>query len=178
MRPALLAVAALLACLVLAACHSAPGSTGPDPRLPGPLTAGAAQRPLDEHVGLSTAGYTQDPYLSGPFPADEPGSPFNDIFPATRGVETSPMIKVVAFDNGRGRLLLARLDAVFVTAVLTERVLQLVREAGLGDLSGKLILDATHTHAAGARFSRESILASALRTEPVGAQHALAHGAA
>jgi neutral ceramidase len=169
--------AALTACLALAACHSAPGATGPDQRLPGPLTAGAAQRPLDEPVGISTAGYTQDPYLSGPFPADEPGSPFSDIFPATRGVETAPMVKVVAFDNGRGRLVLARLDAVFVTAVLTERVLQVVREAGLGDLSGKLILDATHTHAAGARFSRESILASALLTEPPLAQHALAHGA-
>ncbi len=171
------ALAVALATVSLASCQKAPGATGPDPRLPGPLTAGAAQRPLDEPVGLSTAGYTQDPYLSGPFPADEPGSPFSDIFPATRGVETAPMVKVVAFDNGRGRLVLARLDAVFVTAVLTERVLQLVREAGLGDLSGKLILDATHTHAAGARFSRESILASALLTEPPLAQHALAHGA-
>ncbi|MBS2026096.1 MAG: neutral/alkaline non-lysosomal ceramidase N-terminal domain-containing protein, partial [Deltaproteobacteria bacterium] len=169
--------AAAAAALVLSFACSSQGPTGPDLSTPGPLKAAAAQRPLDEPVGLSTAGYTQDPYLAHPFPADEPGSAFSDIFPATRGVQTQPMAKAIAFDNGKTQLVLARIDAVFVTAVLTERVLAILKEQGHGDLHGKLILDSTHTHAAGCRFSRESLKAAALASEPAAAQHALAHGA-
>ncbi len=168
LMPAL--VAALL-CTQLG-CHA----KAIDPNSPGPLRAAAAARPLDEPVGISTAGYTQTAALSGPFPSDEPGSPFADIFPSTRGLETQPMAKVVAFDNGRTQLVIARIDAVFVTAVLTERVLALVKAQTKIDLRGKLILDATHTHAEGCRFSRESITAEALNGQPPLARHVLAHG--
>ena len=174
-RAALRSLAALAAAALLATLAGCP-APAVDPKSPGTLRAAAAQRPLDEPVGVSTAGYTQDAFLSGPFPSDEPGSPFSDIFPSTRGIETQPMAKVVALDNGRTQLVIARIDAVFVTAVLTERVLALVQAQSHVDLRGKLILDATHTHAEGCRFSRESLSPQALSQQPPLAQHALAHG--
>ena len=175
-RPPALAPWALAlagAALGSVACGSSPP---PDTTLPAPLKAGAAQRALQLPVGHSTAGYTQSALLSNLNTPDDPGSAFSDIFPATRGVETAPQAKVLVLDNGLARLVVAKIDAIFITAVLTERVLQLAREKLHVELAGKLILQATHTHAAGCRFSRESLSPEALIAQAPAARHALAHG--
>ena len=164
---------ALALVCALAACS---GTKPPDTSLPAPLKAGAAQRALQLPVGHSTAGYTQSAFLSSLNTPDDPGSAFSDIFPATRGMETAPQAKVLVLDNGLTRLVIAKIDAIFITAVLTERVLQLAREKLHLELAGKLILQATHTHAAGCRFSRESLSPQALIAQTPPAQHALAHG--
>jgi len=143
---------------------------------PGPLRAGTGLRQLELPPGHSTAGYAQSPLLGVPRPADEPGSAFTGIFPATRGQQSPPTARALVLDNGVNRLVLARIDAIFVTDQLLERVVDLAKnEAGI-DLAGRLILNATHTHDAGCRFSRRSLVASMTRAQPEGGKNALAHG--
>ena len=135
--------------LALVACSKA--AEVDDSDLPGDLRAGAGQRSIDLPIGHSTGGYAQSPLLLYPMPPDDPGSPFADMFPATRGMESPPSAKVTVLENGHSRLVLARIDAVFVTDVLTERVIQMARERLGADIGGQLLLNATHTHVAGFR---------------------------
>ncbi len=161
--------------LALAACPSKKHAHQPAPS--GPLRAGAGQRTLDLPVGISTAGYSQSGLIAGPLPEDEPGSPFADLFPSTRGMQSAPSAKVVVLDNGHARIVLAKIDAVFITGILTERVIQLAKSMLGEEIGGQLILNATHTHDAGCRFSRTSIDTQIAANQKPNARHALAHGA-
>ena len=148
---------------------------GGDGALP-PLRAGAGTAVLPIPVGHSHAGYLQSDALGAPHPPDDPGSAFADLFPATRAVESAPRAKALVLESGGRRLVLAQLDAVFVTAELTERVEQLARERLGEDLAGQLIVHATHTHASAGRFSADSLRPSMLAAEPEPQRPALAHG--
>lgn len=150
---------------------------------PGTLYAGAGRTLVNLPIGIPTAGYEQSKYLGFMLPTDEPGSPYVDIFPATRGMESPPTAKAVVLDNGVSYMVIAKIDAVGITDVLTERVIQLAQQnikGKYGDLEGKLILNADHTHDAGCRFSRESVYAELTQElgfgqfDPLG--NALAHG--
>jgi neutral ceramidase len=126
---------------------------------PGPLSVGVGQALIGLPIGIGTAGYSQSPLLGSPLPKDEPGSPYADMFPATRAMESPPMAKAIVLDNGGSRVIIAKIDAVGVTNVLTERVIQLAAQmipGSDGDIAGKLILNGSHTHDAGCRFSRAS----------------------
>jgi neutral ceramidase len=98
-------------------------------------------------------------------------------------MQSPPTAKAVVLDNGVSYLAIAKLDAVGVTDVLTERVIQLAKQRLSGkysDLEGKLILNGSHTHDAGCRYSRWSVdtqLTEQLgftQFDPLG--NALAHG--
>jgi hypothetical protein len=148
---------------------------------PGALRAGAGRALIGLPIGIPTAGYAQSPYVAFRPPSDDPGSPYASFFPATRALQTAPAAKAVVFDNGVSHVVLAKIDAVGVTDVLTERVIQLAKEripGPNGDIQGKLILNATHTHDAGCRFSRTSVhpdlVATFEATDPL--SNALAHG--
>ncbi len=171
------------ALLVLACAPKAPTPFDPTtPKfnpanlLPGPLKAGAGQEVIDLPIGIGTAGYAMSPLLGMFPPKDDPGSPYTDMFAATRGMQSPPTAKVVVFDNGRERLVMASIDAVFITSVLTARVEQLAKERLGTDITGQLILNATHTHDAGCRFSRSSLEVDLSENLPKPEQNALAHG--
>lgn len=183
------AAALSFALLALAACDDggadpAPaegGSGGGAPaELPAtiaaPLRAGAAVRALDIPVGHSHAGYLQSARLGYRHPPDDPKSPFAGLFPASRGVQSPPAVRVLALENGHGRLIFAKLDVIFVTAELHARVVGLAREALGVELQDALLLTASHTHAGPCRFSGHSVLTDFLSNEPPEGQEALVHG--
>lgn len=146
------------------------------PPEPGPLRAGAAVRLLRLPVGHSHAGYFQSPVFASLHPPDDPKSPYADLFPATRGVQSPPSARVLWLDNGHAQLVFVRLDMIFSTEELTQAVIDEAR-ARLGvELRGRLLLNATHTHAAGCRVagrSLEPVLFSAMSPAH---GHAWAHG--
>jgi hypothetical protein len=146
---------------------------------PGTLKVGAGRATIQEPVGTPTAGYAQSPYLGSPLPTDEPGSPYADMFPATRGMQSAPSAKAIVLDNGVTRMVLAKIDAVGVTDILTERVIQLAQKNLNLDIEGKLILNGTHTHDAACRFGRTSVKVDLFLTDfPLEdpRSNALAHG--
>jgi hypothetical protein len=184
MRPTSARIIPLFAAIVVGACTKAPEAPILLHDKPGALKAGAGQKIFDWPVGHPTAGYAQSPYVAYARPSDDPGSPYADIFPATRAIETPPAAKVVVLDNRTSatdtdhwRVVMAKIDAIGVTDVLTERVIQLAKERLNEDIAGQLILNATHTHDAGCRFSRTSIVPDIINdTEPSQYFNALAHG--
>ncbi len=140
------------------------------------LRAGAGSSLLPIPIGHSHAGYLQSDVIGAPQPPDDPGSPFADIFPATRALQSPPRAKAVFLESGGRQVVLAQLDVIFVTAALTSRV-EALAAARLGlDLGGKLLLHATHTHASAGRFSPQSIRPTMLAAEPPAQREALAHG--
>lgn len=163
MRALLVALA-----LSLAAC----GGSGEA----GTLRAGAGTAVLDVPIGHSHGGYLQSSRIGAPHPDDDPGSPFAELFPATRGMESAPRAKAIWLERGAGRLVLAQIDASMITAELTARVVDRVRERIGIDLGETLILTATHTHAGPGRFSLHSLAPKLLANEPEGQREALAHG--
>lgn len=153
----------------LASCMPAGDGDRFAPPQPGPLRAAAAVRPLRLPVGHSHAGYFQSKALGDNHPADDPKSPFADAFPATRGVHTAPSARVIVLDNGHTDLVLVRLDAIYITEEITAWTLARIRERLGRDLRGRLLINATHTHGAGHRASKNSVqpagLGSAFRPE-------------
>lgn len=167
---------AALVLATFAAFACSPAAVPDESGNPGLLKAGAGQHLIDLPIGHSTAGYAQSPLLASYKPADDPGSPFADMFSATRGMQSPPTAKVTVLDNGHSRLVIAKIDAVFVTDVLTERVIQLAKERLGTDIAHQLLLNATHTHDAGCRFSRASIVPDLAAGLEGGQRNALAHG--
>ncbi len=167
------------ALFVLALAGFAPACTSTtesDPApTPKPLEAGAGEALIDLPVGHSTAGYAQTSVLAFAFPEDEPGSPFADLFPASRGLQAPPKAKAVLLDDGVTLMALARIDAIGVSDVLLDRTVTLAKEDLGLDLRDRLILSATHTHAAGARFAT-SLRIKLLENEEGWRQDAVGHG--
>jgi neutral ceramidase len=155
-----------------------------DHNTPNQLKAGAGEQILALPVGHSTAGYAQSRFIGSPTPSDDTGSPYADLFPATRGLYAPPAAKVVVLDNRDGpadthhsRMVIAKIDAIGTTDVLSERVVQLAKERLNEDIAGELLLNATHTHDAGSRFSRTSLIPNIIPSD-VDPKYfnALAHG--
>lgn len=140
-----------------------------------PLMAGAGEALIDLPVGHSTAGYAQSKVLSFKFPKDEPGSPFADLFPASRGMMAPPRTKALLLDTGETRVALVKIDAIATSDVLVARTLELVRKHLGLKLENHLIVSATHTHAAGARFAT-SMRIKPLEKQPGWHQDAIGHG--
>jgi hypothetical protein len=108
-----------------------------------PLRAGVAVVSIDVPVGAPTGGYSRNKGL------DDPGSPWADKFPSTRGVHTDATAKAVAMTNGVARAAIVRLDVCLVTPSLRTRIRRGLDAAGE---SAAFIVQATHTHGHVARF--------------------------
>jgi|GEM_PF-759209 neutral ceramidase len=133
-----------------------PGPVTPPPPEPGPLRAGVATRKLDQPVGIAMGGYLRNR------PASDPGSPWAQQFPASRGVHTEPTVRVVALTNGLTRVAFIRLDTTIVSPTLRSRLIASLSAAGE---SAKVFLFATHTHAGPARFMPPARLGSSTGTD-------------
>ena len=96
--------------LALCACPKPPPE-------PGPLQAAVATRKLDQPVGVAMGGYSRSRS------AADPGSPWAEQLPASRGVAIEPTVRVVAMTNGPTRVALIRLDLTLVSVTLRSRVI-------------------------------------------------------
>jgi hypothetical protein len=163
---------ALALCLLLAAC-----AVPPDPTKASALRAGAAQAVVEVPVGHSHGGFSQSRFIGEAHPPDDPKSPYADIFPATRAIESPIVAKAVWIENATNGLAIVKLDTVFTTPELYEGIVRAAR-AKLGvDLTGALIVNASHSHNAPGRMSRKSIVTQAVGDFiPEAAWPALAHG--
>jgi hypothetical protein len=156
--------AASAALLLLVACTPEPD-----------LKAGAAERLMDLPIGIGLAGYAVSELLIQP-PDDDPGSPYAVMFAASRGIYAAPRVKVVLLDDGVERVAIARVDAVLMSGALLARTVELAKEeAGLDLSGGRLLLNATHTHGGGHRFSQPKFLTEFAAGRPDDQLDVLAH---
>lgn len=179
MSPYRLLSSALALALVTGALGSgcaAEGEEGPVPARPSPLFAGAGERAIPLPIGHSHAGYMQSRVLGAPHPPDDPRSPYADLFPATRGLETQPYAKAVVLENETSRLVLVKIDAVFPTRALRVHALELLRARYGHELDDGLILQASHTHGSGGRFLPFGPVPELLELEEEKLQPMLVHG--
>ncbi len=137
------------AVLVLVACAACP----PPPAKPKPqaLKAGVATQRLDIPVGTSMGGYTRQR------PSDDPGSLWSKTLPASRGIATEPTARAVAFSDGLTQVVMIRLDGCISSPTLRARVKSLLSAAGK---QANVIIDATHSHSAPARYLTPARLGS------------------
>src|SRR4051794_7123298 len=131
MRPtirkiALLAVVSFSVTTGYLGCHkTAAPQAEPLRDQPGKLKAGAGESPIDWPVGHPGAGYASSRFVGSARPDDDPGSPYADLFPASRAIQSLPAAKVVVIDNRvsptdtkHSRLVMAKIDAIGVTDIL------------------------------------------------------------
>ena len=144
---------ALVSLLLLTAC---PSPKPPPPPDPGPLQAGVATRRLDMPVGIAMGGYLRQR------PASDPGSNWAEQFPASQGIHSEPTVRVVALTNGLTRVALIRLDATITSPTLRSRLIGTLTAAGE---KANVLMYATHSHAAPARFMPPARLGSATGTD-------------
>lgn len=123
-----------------------------------PLRAGVASLALDAPVGTPLGGYGRFKTLA---PA-EPGSPFADTFAASTGIHTAPTARALALESGPTRVVLVRAELCLITSTLRARAEAHLRELGH---DAALLLTATHTHGAPARFFRERLTAGASQVD-------------
>ncbi|MFZ5440652.1 MAG: hypothetical protein ACOZQL_11635 [Myxococcota bacterium] len=147
-----LALALLALSLTLLACPQPP----PAAPEPGPLLAGVATRRIDQPVGVPMGGYLRTK------PASDPGSPWAQQFPASRGVQTEPTVRVLALTNGLTRVAFIRLDTTITSPRLRSRAIATLSAAGE---TARVFMYATHSHAAPARFMPPARLGSSTGTD-------------
>jgi len=158
----------LAACVWLALAGGCGGRNDTAPDAAQGLYAGVAMGELDLPVGVPQSGYAaryaRIPLLSlvmgggGIRPPDDRVSPYADGFFPSIGMLTRPNAKCLVLElrkeATRERLLLCRVELAFVTDILRRRVVEILRSLTGTDLENALLLTATHTHSAGARFWR------------------------
>lgn len=116
------------------------------PAASGPLLAGVATLALDAPVGISMAGY-------GARTAGVP-SPWAGLFAASEGTHGALWLKALAFEVDGQRLVLLKAPLVFSEDTLTRAMHAALSERHGLDLTGRVIVAATHTHHGPGRFWR------------------------
>ncbi len=147
----------MLLALSLFACNG--DVVSPDPEdwpdlVAGAPRAGAAERALDLPLGGPLGGYSSRcGYLGGGSAQDRRQSPYTVNWAESTGVQTRQQVRVIWLDNGDDHLVLAKADAIYSYDGLVEAITQrLEEETGL-ELSGRVVLATSHTHAGIANFS-------------------------
>lgn len=135
----------LLLCVVilLGAGCTPPEPAGPAAPQPGRLRAGVAVVDLDAPIGTPSGGYGR------PIPADDPGSTFAQVLPASRGLQSPLRARALALSNGVEGVVLLSVDLPLTTSTLRARAEAHARALGV---DAPLVIAATHSHAAPARF--------------------------
>ena len=162
----ILHIVVMIPLMLVAGCGSE--STQSSTHSPQGLYAGVAARELDIPVGVPQSGYgaryRKIPILSlilgggGIHLPDSRESPYADGSFPTIGMYTRPNVKCLALEQYKGpsvdRIIICRTELAFVTDILRRRVVDIVEERSGLDIQRTLLLSATHTHSAGARFWR------------------------
>ena len=110
----------------------------------GPLSAGAASGFLDSPVGVSMAGY-------GARTAGTHAT-WSDILKGSRGFYGRMVIKALALQVGSERLVFVKSPLLTSDSYLSDGIANRLLAAYNLDLRGRIIMSATHSHHAPARF--------------------------
>jgi neutral ceramidase len=105
------------------------------------LKAGVATVELDAPIGVPMGGYSRTR------PDGDPGSPWAQRFPASRGMFTRPTVRALALDNGVSKVVIIRADVPLVTPSLQARATERFNTP-----EAALVVVGTHSHAGPARF--------------------------
>ena len=120
-----------------------------------PLSAGAAEVPLDVPVGTALGGYTgRGAFLGMAQAVDNREIPLAGGFFPSVGVETRPMAKALALRAGGDTVVWIKVDAIFAYEGF---VFDLEQRLG-PEYRGKIILSTSHSHAAWAQYTAHSPL--------------------
>ena len=110
---------------------------------PVPLKVGTANRQMPVPLGIPICGNA---------PPNKPLSPYSVTFPGSSFVYLHPTIRAVALEGGTSRLLIIRADLIAVNASVVERLENDLSELTGYDWTGKIIINASHTHSSAGRM--------------------------
>ena len=125
----------------------------------GALEAGVAEGWLSAPVGTALGAYTARVDFLGDI--DPPDRRFNGLsgtFAPSVGIETRPQAKALALRAGGETVVLLKVDAGLADEAITHEVAARLGEAYDIDLSGKVLFATSHSHAAWAQYTANSIL--------------------
>ena len=123
-------------------------------KVPGAPVAGAAEGVLDAPMGAPMGGYSSRCKILGhQSKPDKRLSPYTVAFAQSAGFHTRPKVKAIWLENGDDSLVLLRFDAIYSYDGLVTEIEARLSEALDRDLSGKVVLAASHSHGMPANFS-------------------------
>ena len=139
--------------LALSLACGKPTYNHPD-KVPGPPEAGAAEVVLDAPMGAPMGGYSSRCKILGhESKPDKRLSPYTVAFAQSAGLHTRPKVKAIWLDNGDDVLVLLKFDAIYSYDGLVSEIERRLSEELGRNLSGKVVLAASHSHAMPANFS-------------------------
>lgn len=145
----------MLALLALLGCNDpTPLPYEPQPIVPGAPMAGAAEATLDLPIGTPLGGYSSRcNYLGGDSKVDNRQTAYGHAFMRSTGVHTRPWLKVLWLENGDDNLVIIKVDIIYSFDGLVTEITRQLEEATGEDLTGRVILTASHTHHAPSNWS-------------------------
>jgi neutral ceramidase len=145
----------MLLTLTMLAC------SGPEPdsfvypdKVPGAPVAGAAEGVVEIPVGAPMGGYSARCKLLGSASKqDNRKSHYALSFARSTGIHHRPKVKTLWLENGDEDLVLIKFDAIYAYDDLVRVVAERLGDQVGRDLTGKVVLTASHSHAMPANFS-------------------------
>ena len=121
---------------------------------PGTPSAGVGEVGLDLPVGSPLGGYSaRCDYLGGSGSVDRRDSAYIDTFSPSIGIQTRPAAKALWLENGDQDLVVVKVDLIYSFDELVEAVEDRLEAATGRELDGRVVVTASHSHAAWANFS-------------------------
>ena len=121
---------------------------------PGAPNAGVAEGKIDIPIGAPMAGYSNRCFfLGGASTIDDRESQYAMAFATSTGVQTSIMAEALWLDNGDQEWILLTIDSIYSYDELVREVERQIEMATGINVEGKVIISASHTHAAPANYS-------------------------
>lgn len=143
--------------LLLFACNGTPDTYENPDRVAGTPQAGAAEVLIDVPMGAPMGGYSaRCKILGSSSKVDNRLSPYTVAWAKSMGLHTRPKIKAIWIDNGDDDLILLKFDAIYSYDGIIADVSQRLSEEVGRDLTGKVVLTASHSHAMPANFSDQA----------------------
>lgn len=125
-----------------------------DPVQAGAPHAGAAERTLDLPVGTPLGGYSsRSLLLGGDSRPDRRRTAYNVGFVPSAGVQTRPTAKALWLHNDHDHLVLLKVDLIYSNDHYVQDVANALSRATGHDLSGRVVISASHSHQSYGPFS-------------------------
>ena len=123
------------------------------------LQVSVVEQPMGVKMGYPVGGSADFTRIF----SDKPMT-YTQIFEATRGIQTLPMVKIVVLDDGDNKIILGRTDAIGMSELLTYRVSQYVKDKTGNDIYPYLFISGDHTHSGPGRMSELTLFSIAMDT--------------
>lgn len=143
----------MLVLLASIACDTAPEERTYPERVPGPLSAGAAESVIEVPLGAPMGGYSSRcKILGSSSKQDNRQSPYAMAFDRSTGIQSRPTAKTLWLSNGDDDLVLIKFDAIYSFDGMVQRLEQELGDATGLDLDGKVVTAASHSHGLPANY--------------------------